>query len=108
MARLVVTLALVISLTAACASKGKEPEKQPDAKPYIADFRKKLDEDPEKCAHVWQQIGVHPYERILNGVPSIELCTITRCAKCGMIRHECQDRLRRDRERQRRRTRRSR
>ena len=94
--RTVAILALLLLLASACTAS-KPPEqaiKLPDAKPCIADFRKKLDEDPAKCAHVWEQVGVHPYERSINGLPNIELCTITRCSKCGAVRHECQARRR--------------
>ncbi len=91
MARIVALFALATLFAAACTqSQIVDPQANaPDADPCIADFRKKLDEDPEKCAHVWQQVGVHPYQRMVNGVPVTSLCTITRCTKCGTINHEC-------------------
>jgi hypothetical protein len=79
-------------LLCGCTSASPDAAASKDADPRIFDFRKKLDEDPTKCAHAWQQIGVHPYQRFVNGMPMTELCSITRCPKCGAVRHDCQRR----------------
>ena len=75
--------------------ESRDPRPSENAKPQYFDMTRQFEGrdgkpvDPAKCEHMFEQIGVHPYENIRNGVPSIELCTIMRCLKCGEIRHEC-------------------
>ena len=62
-----------------------------------ADLPRVDDEDAE-CAHVWQQVGSHPWRKPgMNGIPMMAMCAISRCTKCGKLRHECQQKRRRRR-----------
>lgn len=96
--------AAVLLLSAACTGKSKKeapPEKR-DAGAKIFDVRegaKRLapDGEAEKCAHVWQQSGIHPYTAMREGLPNTELCVISRCVKCGAVQHECEMKGRRRR-----------
>lgn len=85
-------LVLLLGMLAGCASATTPPAPTSDADPRLLDFRKQLDEDPTRCAHVWQQVGVHPYETVVNGLALTQLCTVTQCAKCGLVLHECERR----------------
>src|SRR5437764_14430211 len=50
--------------------------------------------DPSKCAHVWEAMprATHYYQDPSSDMPSMLLCTPVRCVKCGLVRHECQQR----------------
>jgi len=92
-------LALLLVLTSAACRTQQEIRDPlmvaPDAKPQYFDLTGKPDQDPNKrvdpdtCKHVYEQIGLHPYQQVRNGIPMGSLCTITRCLRCGEIRHEC-------------------
>jgi hypothetical protein len=57
--------------------------------------RVEAEEDPNApCKHVWEQFAWHTYEDRSTGVPVSQICVVTRCPKCGEIRHECQRRRR--------------
>lgn len=66
-----------------------------DAKPTFHDLTSRPEGeegkpvDPAKCKHVFQQVGVHTYKKMQNGMEMPGLCVITRCARCGEVRHEC-------------------
>ena len=68
---------------------------KPDAAPTWHDMTSQAEEqtdkpvDPAKCKHVFEQIGIHPYKKMQNGMEMPGLCVITRCIKCGEVRHEC-------------------
>jgi hypothetical protein len=87
-------IALAILVTAACASPTAKDAPPASVSPLLLDFREKLDEDPTRCAHAWQQVGMHAWTRDVNGMPSVDLCSVLRCAKCGEERHECSRRRR--------------
>ncbi len=54
-----------------------------------------VDDEDAECAHVWEQIGSHPWRKPgMGGVPMMAMCAISRCTKCGKIRHECQQKRR--------------
>ena len=95
MRRRSIAFALLLAAgSAACSSRAPEPPPAPDAQPQVFDVRgdakkEKPKADPAKCAHVWEQKGIHPYEAIENGIPMTEICVMTRCMKCGLVRHEC-------------------
>ena len=52
---------------------------------------------PSKCAHVWEALprSTHYYQDPSSDLSSMLLCTPVRCPKCGLVRHECQQRRRR-------------
>lgn len=43
-----------------------------------------------ECRHVYEQAGVHSYQRLVDGLPQVGLCVINRCIRCGKVLHECQ------------------
>ena len=95
---LLVSLALLFVV--GCATTPAEPvvEDKPDAAPSFFDMTDadNNDEyeapDPETCDHVFEYYRSHSYQRMINGMPMIGICTVTKCAKCNQIRHECQQR----------------
>lgn len=95
--RLLTFLALL--LLVGCASTPAEPvvEDLPDAAPSFFDMTDvENDEfdapDPETCDHFFEWHGTHSYQKMVNGMRMTALCTVTKCAKCNQIRHECQQR----------------
>jgi hypothetical protein len=90
---------LALLLFVGCASGPDTPavEDQPDAAPSFFDMTDvENDEfdapDPATCEHFFEWHSTHSYQKIINGMRMTELCTVTKCAKCNQIRHECQRR----------------
>ena len=97
-ARALVSVLLVVIL-GSCASAPEQgvAEDKPDAAPTFFDMTNvENDEfdapDPETCDHFFEWHATHSYQAMVNGIPMTKLCTVTKCAKCGQIRHECQQR----------------
>ena len=96
-------LAAIVPLVflAACAGKKQAPPEKRDTAAKVFDVRgegKRLTPDgEEKCAHVYQQSGIHPYNAMREGIPNTELCVVSTCTKCGAVLHECQAKARRRR-----------
>ena len=95
-ARYVLPLLLLASAACRTQQEVRDPLMvAPDAKPKYFDLTGRPEQDPSKrvdpddCKHVYEQIGLHPYQQMRNGIPMGSLCTITRCLRCGEIRHEC-------------------
>jgi hypothetical protein len=49
------------------------------------------DEDG-KCTHSWVAGRPHRYDDLSSGIPMADLCTPVYCTKCGLERHECEQR----------------
>src|SRR5258708_1523036 len=101
-ARAVAWGTLLTRLAGGASRKGEPAAKpeQPVAKVFDVrdqDKRAAADGEAEKCEHVWEQRGIHPYQVMREGLLNTELCVISRCAKCGAVLHECQTRGRRRR-----------
>jgi hypothetical protein len=82
-------LGLLVLCFAACQTQPTEPQPPRVVGPQLFDCRDEGDEEPAECRHVWQQVGVHGYTKMIHGIPSVELCSVLRCTKCGQVRHEC-------------------
>lgn len=50
---------------------------------------KAVTDEHGQCRHVYEQVGVHAFQRMVDGVPQVELCVINRCIRCGKVIHEC-------------------
>lgn len=84
---LLLVLALLL-IAAGCRSQPEEAQAPRVVGPQLFDCREPED-GPKTCRHVWQQVDVHAYTKVRHGVPSVELCSVLRCNKCGQVRHEC-------------------
>ncbi len=82
-------LGALLLAASACRSQPAEPQMPAVVGPQLFDCRPEEDDAPKTCRHVWQQVGVHSYTKMIHGLPSVELCSILRCNKCGQVRHEC-------------------
>ncbi len=90
---------LALLLCVGCASSTTEPvvEDRPDAAPSFFDMTAvENDEfdapDPATCDHFFEWASTHSYQKFINGMRMTELCTVTKCAKCNQLRHECHQR----------------
>jgi hypothetical protein len=84
--------ALAVLLLAACASDPSERDRAVVSPLALGERESNPpaeDGAPKACAHVWEQVAMHPYTRIQNGVPLADLCAVSRCARCGEMRHDC-------------------
>jgi hypothetical protein len=91
-------LALLLLVSACASAGGADPagtrileRKAVDTTRGLTPLDAVKGEDGE-CKHVYEQVGVHPWTRIVDGMPQTELCVIVRCARCGKVLHECQRR----------------
>jgi hypothetical protein len=92
--------AAAAGLLSGCAGKrSAEPARPKQPVEKVFDVRDQATASPEggteKHVHVWEQVGLHPYQVMRDGVPVAELCVVSRCSKCGATRHDCEARSRR-------------
>ena len=96
-----VAVLVPLLLLAACAGKKEAPPEKRDTAAKIFDVRgdgkRTTPDGEEKCAPVYQQSGIHPYNAMREGLPNTELCVVATCTKCGAVLHECQAKARRRR-----------
>ena len=95
-------------LATACASKSDAPQpvvthidydstRDGPVMPRGEKDPKATPPDPSKCVHEWESVnrGTHYYQDPSSDLPMMTLCTPVYCRKCGLVRHECQQRSRR-------------